>query len=340
MIATRRIRQDSALRGGYPGRGRGWMPAMMLLAVALVAGCAEARGDAPGTTALLAQSTCAGAAALPDHCHTVDSGTYTPDAAHAEADHAGDGIAEGCWTSNDFTQFHSCTFGRPNAKYTVALVGNSHAAQWLMPLRSWVDKYDLRVVAYLIPKCFAIDEKINIGNKSRGAVMNDRCYAWGQWVQRQTNKLKPDLIVTTERTYKNPVSPLPGGTYASWKAGYANYLKGWTGKGRHVLVIRDNPVPGKPVPPCLAAHPHHLTTCAGNRSAWLKPDALVAAAKSLHSSRIRVADLSDHMCTGTTCPAVIGGLCVYRDHSHMTATWIRSLQTYLERPFATALRGH
>jgi len=307
------------------------MLAVMMLAVALLPGWAVAHRDS---------SACTGAAALPNHCRAADSGRYVPDAAHAETDHDGDGTAENCWASGDFEHFNTCTFGRPHAKYTVALVGNSHAAQWLMPLRRWADQYDLRVVTYLIPKCFAIDEKVDIGDKQRGPVMNDRCYAWGQWVQRETNQLKPDLIVTTERTYKKPINPLPGGTYASWKAGYAGYLKGWTDQGRHVLVVRDNPVPGKQVPPCLAAHPNKLSKCAGERSVWLKPDALVAAARSLNNPLVRVVDLSEHMCTDTTCPAVIGGLCVYRDHSHMTATWIGSLATYLEEPFSEALHHH
>jgi hypothetical protein len=299
----------------------------MLLAVALLPGWAMAHRDG---------SACAGAAALPNHCRSAEAGKYVPTAAQAEADHDGDGISEGCWTPLSFTPpFHTCSFGRAHAKYTVALVGNSHAAQWLMPLRRWADQYDLRIVSYLIPKCFAIDEVVQI---SGDAKQNQGCYDWGQWVQQQTNSLKPDLIVTSERTYKKPVKDEGSGVYATWQAGYERYLKGWTSQGRHVLVIRDNPVPGRPVPPCLAAHPHQLSRCAGDRHKWLKPDSLVAAARALDSPLIKTVDLSDHMCTDRTCPGVIGGICVYRDHSHMTATWIRSLQAYLENDFAAALR--
>ena len=323
MIAARR-----PLRRRRPGRGRGSTLAVMMLAVALLPGWAMAHRDG---------SACAGAAALPNHCGSAESGKYVPAAAQAEGDHEGDGISEHCWADGDFTHFKSCSFGRAHAKYTVALVGNSHAAQWLMPLRRWADQYDLRVVSYLIPKCFAIDEKVDIDDHHWGPVLNDRCYAWGQWVQRETNKLKPDLIVTSERTYKKPIKDEGGGGYATWQAGYERYLKGWTSQGRHVLVIRDNPVPGKPVPPCLAAHPRQLSKCAGDRAKWLKPDSLVAAARALDSSLVKVVDLSNHMCTDSKCPGVIGGICVYRDHSHMTATWIRSLQAYLETPFAAAL---
>jgi hypothetical protein len=302
------------------------MLAVMMLAVALLPGWAMAHRDG---------SACTGAAALPNHCAGTESGTFVPDAAHAEADHDGDGISEGCWSALDFKPpYATCSFGRARAKYTVALVGNSHSAQWLMPLRRWADQYDFRIVTFLIPKCFAIDEVVEVsGDKQE----NQGCYDWGQWAQHETNKLKPDLIVTSERTYKKPVKDEGGGVYATWKAGYERYLKGWTGHGRHVLIIRDNPVPGKPVPPCLAAHPHKLSKCAGDRSTWLKPDSLVAAAHALDTSLVRTVDLSDHMCTDTTCPGVIGGICVYRDHSHMTATWIRSLQTFLEEKFADAL---
>jgi hypothetical protein len=299
--------------------------AAVVLAVALLPGGAVAHRDG---------SACAGAAALPNHCISPESVKYVPTAAQADADHVGDGIAEDCWSPLTFAPpFHTCTFGRTHAKYTVALVGNSHAAQWLMPLRRWADRYDLRIVTYLIPKCFAIDEVVQIS----GDKENQGCYDWGQWVQRETNQLKPDLIVTTERTYKKPVKDEGGGEYATWKAGYQRYLKGWTSEGRHVLVIRDNPVPGKPVPTCLAAHPHKLSACAGDRKKWLKRDSLVSAARSLDSHLVRTVDLSDHMCTDSTCPGVIGGICVYRDHSHMTATWIRSLQAFLESRFVQSL---
>src|SRR5882762_6621140 len=157
MIAARGAFERAAQRRRR--RGRGSMLAAMMLAVALLPGWAMAHRDG---------SACSGAAALPNHCASAEEGRFTPDAAHAEADHDGDGVAEDCWVRDAFTQFRVCTFGRAHAKYTVALVGNSHAAQWLMPLRSWADQYDMRIVTYLIPKCFATDEVVDIGDKQNG----------------------------------------------------------------------------------------------------------------------------------------------------------------------------
>jgi len=256
-----------------------------------------------------------------------------PDPASANADHVGDGEAEGCWTDVEFRNFKTCTFGRPDARYSVALVGNSHAAQYLVTLEGWAERHDLRVVTYLIPKCFATDELIGIGDAAR----NQRCHAWGEWAQRRTIESRPDLIVTGERTYFRPPHPGPNGDYATWKAGYASYLKRWTKAGLHVLVIRDNPVSGKSVPACLQQHPNDFAACAGSRARWLRPDPLVAAARVLRSALMRVVDLSDYMCTAVSCPPVLGGICVYRDHSHLTGTWLRSLQHYLEGPLVRAL---
>ena len=36
-------------------------------------------------------------------------------------------------------------------------------------------------------------------------------------------------------------------------------------------------------------------------------------------------DLTDSLCSGTTCPAVIGRYLVYRDDSHLTATYAASI---------------
>ncbi|PZU45091.1 MAG: hypothetical protein DI571_06675, partial [Arsenicicoccus sp.] len=41
-------------------------------------------------------------------------------------------------------------------------------------------------------------------------------------------------------------------------------------------------------------------------------------------------DLVDELCTDTTCPAVAGNVVVYSDHSHVTATYMRTLAPALD----------
>lgn len=259
-----------------------------------------------------------------------------PDPREAYHDRAGNGWDEGCWAYGSFEKFRVCRFGDRQARYKIALLGNSHAAQWLIPLRRLAHRYDLRITTFLIAKCFTATEKIALGT----AQQNDNCHRWGRWAQRRTNAGGFDLVVTSQRTYREPLRPRKGkSTYEVWRDGYRRYLEGWSQAGTRVLVIRDNPVPGHNVPRCVAAHRHDPTACAGERRQWLRPDPLFDAARATRSPYVRVLDLTRHYCPGATCPAVIAGKLVYRDHSHVTATYMRALQPFLEPALARALRS-
>jgi hypothetical protein len=72
----------------------------------------------------------------------------------------------------------------------------------------------------------------------------------------------------------------------------------------------------------------------------LLPDPLVEAARSIGSPRLTVADLSDWLCTPSRCPAVIGGVLVYLDASHLTATYARTLAPMLKPSVTRALQAH
>jgi SGNH domain-containing protein len=64
------------------------------------------------------------------------------------------------------------------------------------------------------------------------------------------------------------------------------------------------------------------------------PDALVGAA---HRSGAAVIDMSNQLCINERCPTVIGGVLVYVDNHHMTATYSRSVAPPLGRAIDHAL---
>lgn len=284
---------------------------------------------------------CAGAAALVNGCAVAEQGEFRPRPDVAPSDYRGNGNKEGCWTDLQFKRFKTCSFGSKKATYTVALVGNSHLAQYLKSFTDWTRTKDLRVVTFLVPQCFATEARISFASRKGADGLTTRCYEWGQWARKQSAALDPDLIVTSERTYRKPAEPLPAGENATWRKGYRDYLAKWLDDGRRVLVIRDNPVPAFKVPACLARNPKRFSACAGDRDQWVPPDPLVQAAQSFDSSLVEVLDLTRYVCTDTRCPAVLGGISVYRDHSHLSGTWIASLEPFLERPFMKVLtRGN
>ena len=53
--------------------------------------------------------------------------------------------------------------------------------------------------------------------------------------------------------------------------------------------------------------------------------------------RARVVDLTSLYCTETECSPVIGHVLVYRDQSHITATFAATLSPYVERQVVSAI---
>jgi hypothetical protein len=86
---------------------------------------------------------------------------------------------------------------------------------------------------------------------------------------------------------------------------------------------------------CIEAHPRHWGKCAGTVADWVHNDRLAVAAKRLHDRRVSVVNLTKFFCRKRVCPAVIGREIPYRDTSHLTVTFAKSLIPYL-RPAVRA----
>ena len=70
--------------------------------------------------------------------------------------------------------------------------------------------------------------------------------------------------------------------------------------------------------------------CAQPRSDALDRDAAVSAAQR-HPPRVRYVNLTRYFCDSSTCFPVIGGALVYKDATHITSVYGRTLGPYLLR---------
>ena len=70
-------------------------------------------------------------------------------------------------------------------------------------------------------------------------------------------------------------------------------------------------------------------TCALPRAEALPPDPAVVAAAGMR--RVRVVDLTPHMCDRRRCFPVVGGVLVHKDGSHLTTPFATSLGPFLLR---------
>jgi hypothetical protein len=277
----------------------------------------------------------AGSLARKDRCPGRSDTDILPRPALATQDTAPT-IQDHCRADEPFTVFKSCVYGDRDAKTRIALIGNSHAEQWLPALQQAFNGEPVAIETYVAGKCFVNPIPRVMATKQA----TDNCRAWSEWAVHEVTTRPFDLVVDSARTYGSPAEG--PNSVRTFEAGYEDELSRLVDAGRKVLVIRDTPVPGLTgtvIPNCVAVHRGNLDKCAAPRGRWLNPDPLVAAARRVDQQSLWIANLTNLICRPDLCRPVEGGALVYMDHSHLTATYSRSLAPYLRAYVLRALRA-
>ena len=290
--------------------------------------------------ALEGDDPCFGAGALAAgeaRCPRTVSGPIVPAPAQASQDKS-DAYDGPCWTWKPFDDTRTCTFGDPDGTIEIALVGNSHAGHWLPALQRIAESRGWRITTFLASECTATRTPVEWETEA----LTPACLGWADRVLEATSTGRFDLVVTAERNGRAALGHPYEESHPAWVAGYREYLEAWASRGVEVVVIHDTPLPGATldsVPDCLAQHPDDFTACGGSRDDWVPNDALVEAARSLDQPLVRVVDLIDYLCGPTVCDPAVGGVTVYFDASHVTATYMGTLARFLLAPLEAALEG-
>ncbi len=284
---------------------------------------------------------CFGASALrgpTDRCVRTTSGRLTPDPLAAASDksdaYAAVSHSADCWSNPPNYPVTTCVRGEATGTTSVALVGNSHAGQWLPALERIARARHWKITAYLASECAAAD--VEQAFDERGA--SAHCRGWGRAVARTVAEGHYDLVVYANRESRPAAGDSLAASTSAYAAGYRRTLTALAATGTPVAVIRDTPAPGGSIPDCLSRHPEDYGACDGTRARWTSPDGAVAAVRALRRSTVTLVDMTKYLCPGRTCPAVIGDVPVYFDGSHMTATYAATLSPYLSAPLLRALR--
>ena len=302
----------------------------------------QAESRAELAKAVADKGPCFGAAALddPSACKKVPYAQVVPAAADAANDksNAYTDVSGGkdCWAYLPSFPQVRCQFGDKKSGTHVALLGNSHAGQWLPALEDLAAKHKWQVDTYLASRCASLD----VAQEFETDAYSKACL---RWVDKTVTALiadKPDVVVATNRISAPAVGETRETSYDAYAAGWTAVLSRLKAAGLKVLVLHDTPAPGIAVPDCVAQHEQDYTACDGPRSKWLAPDPGVEGVKKADTPRIHFIDLNDHVCQGETCHAVTGGVITYFDSSHLTATYVRTLAPYLDRPLTRLLASN
>ena len=227
-----------------------------------------------------------------------------------------------CTVDQAANQTVRCSLGDRSSDTTIALVGDSHAEQFIAAVEGLAEANAWRLDVHTRGACPFAAVTVDLENADYTG-----CDERNAELTRTLLADPPDVVLTGTSRYLVRRDGQSLGLEESkplMEQGFRDAWEPLVQAGIHVLSIRDLPRPDILVPDCVEQHSDRLTECAVERAPILWEDAPeVTAAEGM--SGVEVMDLTPWVCPTDRCPAVIGGTIVYRDGNHLTATYSRTL---------------
>lgn len=245
-----------------------------------------------------------------------------------------------CQTDVGVSKPSPCVFGDRSASRTMVIVGDSKIVQWQTALSDLGGAEGWKLIQITKSACPFTAAEVTFKHH----VWKD-CHDWGRAALHEILKIRPDVVLTSQ----SRGSALPAGgtaatppTQQAMVRGMVSYWRALTAAGIHVVAVLDNPAPPVPaVYECVARHPDALDRCSFDESAGIQrsgaPSALAAAARV---EDVTTLDMRDAICPDQDrCAPVIGNVLVYRQGSHLTRTYIDSMEPQLASRLYRATSG-
>lgn len=311
-----------------PGRaikvGLAMMLASVVLGLTMLAAVSWQAGDSEADAA-----SALGAEALEtdDSAGAVISqaGSFVPRAEEADDD-VPSLYERGCHQEPSGVGVESCVYGDPESDYVVALVGDSHAAQWLPALLPIADAQGWRLETYTKSAC-----ALNGVALADADGFYEECYEWGQrMVEALHEHAELDHVMVSGSRYNTPDDVPESVDAGSVEDGYSQVWRDLEEQSIPVTVILDNPRMQIDMPECVTEHSEALEECAVDRDQAVDASGFGQQNSAAASSGATAIDLTDAICPEQQCAPIIGSVLVYRDSHHLTATYAASLANHLE----------
>ncbi len=204
----------------------------------------------------------------------------------------------------------TCSAGAADASTEVVLLGDSHAGHWMPALAAQADPSGWHVDRVTRGACspFVPPDAADL----------DECATFLDAAWADLAAAPPDVLVLSGR-HRTRFGRDPQG----WADEVRDALA-LVPDGVRVVVVGETPETDEPVPSCLASHLDDARSC---EPSW--PDAEVTRINDelraiAEEARATYADPIELLCADDRCPAIAGDQLVYRDRSHLTASFVES----------------
>lgn len=198
----------------------------------------------------------------------------------------------------------------------VVMTGGSHVQQWWPAMSEIAASAGWELMVVDKDGCQLTADR----DGSSGADMTASCYRWNESALDVIVDLEPDAVFTIGSTTRGGQERLPDGFVDVWSQLHE--------EGIPVLAVRDTVRLAERVPECLERVGYDPVDCGIERSEVMADTYPSSAAVP---SSVTFLDMTDLLCDGDHCPAIVGNVIVYRDASHVTATYMRSLAPFFEQ---------
>lgn len=202
----------------------------------------------------------------------------------------------------------------------IVVLGDSHAQQYMAALGPIAKQHGWEVVTLLL------------GNCRFGAETPDRvaeCNAFNKASSEYVLQHRPDAVFTVA-SLTHKVAP-----FETEVPGYVDGIRPFTDAGIDVVGIRDNPRFTINMPECVQKKGASAPECNPPLAESLAASSPLDDYKGT-VERLYLMDMSDFICAGGTCPAVVGNVYVYKDDNHLTKTYVQSMIPMFEKRLLAA----
>ncbi len=235
-----------------------------------------------------------------------------------------------------------CHIGDPDSDTTVVLVGNSHAFSWLPSFKRVVEQEGWHLIALTKGACVPW---LGVDNSAQYEVDGGKtCRRWRRdvlaWLAERTDAT--DLVVMTSSDRYALVDGkgrrIPKRRWPQlWRAGLQRTLERMP-PGTNALVLGDVPRLYNDPVRCLRRHRDNISACTAPRKALAQRPIERSLRTAADARGASFRTLYGKICSYDPCPVIQGDILMWRDNSHLSATFSERLAPALRSVLRGALR--
>jgi hypothetical protein len=226
----------------------------------------------------------------------------------------------GCLGYESATVPPNCTYGDRSGRFTMALVGDSHASMLFPAFQKVARSHHWRLLPLVKINCPFMDLTVHIPRLPDPYVA---CDAWNANVVKLLNDVRPDLVVAVTFKFLRTMDPsknTPKETGAAVGRMLAKV------PGRKVVMV-DPPSAWTDVPACVLAKP--VADCGIPRQQVMSDGVKVREEAAAMVANGLVLNLTRKICREFPCSVITDGMLMFRDSHHLTATYARAIAPLL-----------